>query len=481
MVIAGPARAEKSSEVKEFPPRERIGDLVLAPGFGPDCSGTAPTPMAVGPRTIYAVFDGVTLTRVTDAYQEDATQNRSYIVNSSTEVIPAFDPSDIYGTYGMTRAQVISGIVSWMNTAYAPYDVTITTTRPASGPYTMVVFGGTAQAVIGESGGTLGISLGDCGDQLPSQVVFAFTAESYFSDLDISHTAQTGTHELGHSYGLMHIQPSTAIMHYAVGANTNVSSTFNASEQSVWDPYDPNLTSCSGGSTQNSHQVLLGIIGPSGQDVTPPSVTITTPADGATVYQGDPIRATATDASGIEHVEAQVAGVTISSDNTAPYEWSIPLDAPTGEQAIRVRAYDNKGNNGFSQIVVTIQAGEAPPCQSKDDCDPGERCDENGDCVPEFGVGELGAPCSEAVPCSDPYFCGVVGDASRCTQGCDDTNPCPEGFDCIGACWPSADDGGGDDGGGCFGSVTDTTGTRPLFAPLLLMAFGLFFVFRRRR
>ncbi len=474
--FASSARAEPQSQVEEFPPRERVGDIVLAPGLGP-CDG-APVPYALGPRTIYANFEGAQLTRVTDAYQENAVEDKSYIVNSSTEVIPAFDPSDIYGTSGMSRTQVINGIVSWMETAYAPYDVTITTTRPATGPYTMVLFGGSAAAVLGSSDGTLGVSLGDCGDMLPSQIVFAFTEESYFRNLDIAHTAQTGTHELGHSYSLMHIQPSTAIMHYAVGYDTNVSNTFNSTTASVWDPNDSSLTSCTGGSTQNSHQVLLSIIGPRGQDTTNPDITITAPVAGATVHRGDPIRATASDASGIEHTEAQVAGVTIGTDNSAPYEWTIPLDAPTGEQAIRVRAYDNKGNSAFEQIVVTIEAGESPPCESKDDCNPGEICDENGDCVPEFVAGDIGSACANDDSCMDPYFCATVGDQQRCTTGCDDANPCPDGFDCLGACWPSAHDDGGGDGGGCV--VSNTTDTRPLLAPLLLMALGLL-VLRRRR
>jgi hypothetical protein len=171
--------------------------------------------------------------------------------------------------------------------------------------------------------------------------------------------------------------------------------------------------------------------------------------------------------------------VTIGTDNAAPYEWTIPLDAPTGEQAIRVRAYDNKGNSAFAQIVVTIEAGESPPCESKDDCNPGEICDENGDCVPEFVAGDLGSPCANSDSCMEPYFCATVADQQRCTTGCDDANPCPEGFDCLGACWPSASDDGGGDGGGCC-LVSNTTDTRPLAAPLLLMALGLL-VLRRRR
>jgi len=464
-LAAGSARAERVENIEDFSRLSLANDVIPSPCPGPQCTAELQEPYVLGPRVIFLAFEGVSLTRSTT--NEDARNNISAIVNSSTEVISPFDPYDLSSTGGMSRSQIISATQTELERLYSPYDVTFTTTRPSTGNYHMLVFGGSSVGVLGDNGAA-GVSLGDCGDTMANNIVFIFTEVSGMRVGDMSTTA---AHELGHSLGLSHINDTDAVMYYSITSLI----------PDHWGQGTiPDQPVCSGQSYQDSGQQIMEVIGPRGQDVSPPVVTITSPSAGSTAYYGDAIRATASDATGVDYLEAQIAGVTISQDNSAPYEWTIPLDAPTGEQAIRVRAYDTKGLTSFDQVVVTIVAGEAPPCHSQADCDPGEICDENQKCVPDgFGDGELGAPCFDQGSCNSPYFCATVGEEQRCSSGCDDANPCPEGFDCMGACWPSATE--EDDGGGCFGSVSNTSDTKPSLAIILLFAFGLVFVLRRKR
>jgi hypothetical protein len=88
-----------------------------------------------------------------------------------------------------------------------------------------------------------------------------------------------------------------------------------------------------------------------------PDVTITTPTAGATVNDTIMISVTATDAeSGLNRVEFDVDGSTLSTDTTAPY--SYELDTTTlseGSHTITATAYDNAGNQGTDSVTVTVQ------------------------------------------------------------------------------------------------------------------------------
>ncbi|MEO1053284.1 MAG: Ig-like domain-containing protein [Bacteroidota bacterium] len=82
-------------------------------------------------------------------------------------------------------------------------------------------------------------------------------------------------------------------------------------------------------------------------NVTPPTVSLTAPADGASYSapQSITISANASDADGaIDRVEFYVNGSLIGTDNTSPYSrsYSIPAD---GAYTIGAKAYDNDGNS----------------------------------------------------------------------------------------------------------------------------------------
>ena len=92
-----------------------------------------------------------------------------------------------------------------------------------------------------------------------------------------------------------------------------------------------------------------------GGDYTNPIVTITSPANGATVQGSISITATATDNVGVTYTTCQIDSGTQTTDSTSPYSWN--LDTTTlseGSHTITVRAYDAAGNYGTKTVSITV-------------------------------------------------------------------------------------------------------------------------------
>jgi hypothetical protein len=106
---------------------------------------------AAGMHKLFLNFEGgFTITHGAGACTNDATQNCSFIATADTPIMQ-FDAADA------NRAQLLADIVSKMNSQLAPYSVEVTTTRPASGPYKMIVFAQCATALMCSAGsGSIG-------------------------------------------------------------------------------------------------------------------------------------------------------------------------------------------------------------------------------------------------------------------------------------------------------------------------------------
>jgi len=139
---------------------------------GSDDAGTVPqptpdaAPACFNGRVVYLNFDGVTLTRGTS----DATQNRASWLQRSTGTAPR------YRTNSPNRMADIQTITNGIRQQLADFPITVVTDRPASGPYVMIVFGGTAQDV----GSFYGAAVNelDCGDVQKSDVAWIADAVS---------------------------------------------------------------------------------------------------------------------------------------------------------------------------------------------------------------------------------------------------------------------------------------------------------------
>ena len=93
-------------------------------------------------------------------------------------------------------------------------------------------------------------------------------------------------------------------------------------------------------------------------DTTPPTVTITSPANGATVSRKSTVTlaATASDNVGVTRVDFLVNGALLSTDTSSQFSssWKVPAKA-NATYSLQAKAYDAAGNVGVS-AVVTVYA-----------------------------------------------------------------------------------------------------------------------------
>jgi len=94
-------------------------------------------------------------------------------------------------------------------------------------------------------------------------------------------------------------------------------------------------------------------------DTTAPAVSITAPANGATVSATVSVTASASDNVGVSRVEFLLDGVLQSTDTTSPYAWSWNTNTSTNaSHALVAKAYDAANNIGTSTTVnVTVSNG----------------------------------------------------------------------------------------------------------------------------
>ncbi len=92
-------------------------------------------------------------------------------------------------------------------------------------------------------------------------------------------------------------------------------------------------------------------------DNTPPTVTITQPANGETLIEAVIIKADAVDNESVEKVEFIIDGIIVGEDNEEPYDymWNVYYYADGQIHTILAKAYDNSDNVGQSSVVqVTV-------------------------------------------------------------------------------------------------------------------------------
>ncbi len=90
-------------------------------------------------------------------------------------------------------------------------------------------------------------------------------------------------------------------------------------------------------------------------DNTPPTITLTTPANGATVSGSVGITASASDNVGVKDVTFSVDGIDIATDNNSPYATSWNSGTVTnGNHLIVATATDLAGNNASKNVTVNV-------------------------------------------------------------------------------------------------------------------------------
>ncbi len=204
------------------------------PTTGTDDSGGSTDAALV----LYVNFDGADL----DAGADDAPANTTQIGEMTTPLQP-------FGN-GPKRDAVLARVIEH----WAPYDVVVTDTAPSRGPYTMAVVTPTNPF----GGGVQGISPLDCGDVLPSNVVFAFGSEA--GEANAEAVANSVSRQVGAAVGLTHVDAPGDVMN-AFGSDAPATFTDECAPLSSGDQCaTPPAPGCGAG-TQNSHAYLLDRFG----------------------------------------------------------------------------------------------------------------------------------------------------------------------------------------------------------------------------
>jgi hypothetical protein len=110
--------------------------------------------------------------------------------------------------------------------------------------------------------------------------------------------------------------------------------------------WDPNY----GWGRVNAANAVAGAAAP---DTTPPTISITSPTEGANVNNNIAVEVDATDNVAVTKVELYVDGELTSTAKTAPFatKWYAKR-ARTGAHTLQCKAYDAAGNVGVSSVVT---------------------------------------------------------------------------------------------------------------------------------
>ncbi len=130
----------------------------------------------------------------------------------------------------------------------------------------------------------------------------------------------------------------------------NTTTTTNASHSLQARAYD------AAGNAANSSAVIVTVNNMA--DTSPPTVTITSPANGSLVTKSVKIRVNAADGSNVRRVEAYVDGKMLGSAScaasscTASFNWNTTKGVGKGPHTITAYAYDEASNRGEASVGV---------------------------------------------------------------------------------------------------------------------------------
>jgi len=146
-------------------------------------------------------------------------------------------------------------------------------------------------------------------------------------------------------------------------ASTDVSSpyAFAWNANALTGPYVLTARAYDGNGNNTTSTAVAVTVVPPPPDTTLPTVSISSPANGATVSGTVTITATAADNVGVTRVEFFVNGILASTDNTAPYAFAWNASSLNGNYALTAKAYDAAGNSRVSLVVSVFVQPPPPP------------------------------------------------------------------------------------------------------------------------
>ena len=100
-----------------------------------------------------------------------------------------------------------------------------------------------------------------------------------------------------------------------------------------------------------------------GEDTTPPTLSITSHASGQSVSEIITITATSEDDDGVSKVEFYLNTALVETDTTLPYEYTLNTTQYDNDQtlSIKVISYDNSDNTTETQFDLSVDNSTAVP------------------------------------------------------------------------------------------------------------------------
>jgi hypothetical protein len=193
-------------------------------------------------------------------------------------------------------------------------------------------------------GETVSSSLGGTGETEMWYIDVGANCESMYSVL----TCGSSDYDL---YGRLGAEPTTSTYDWRGYTGGGEEVTYNNPGEGRWYIM---VRSYSG---SGAYELTVSLTYAS-SDTVPPTVSITNPANGATVSGTVSVTASASDNVGVTEVRFYIDGTYKATDSSSPYSYSWDTTGYSdGSHTVRATAYDAAGNNAYDQHTVTVSNG----------------------------------------------------------------------------------------------------------------------------